>query len=318
MGPKCPLCSNQSNLSRLEKWGEYEILRCGECRLDFSWPMLAGTKEWYDNAYLMRRVVPMPKVRNYFRLGLHSLPKGSKILDIGCGEGDFIEYAANRGCQVWGMDFSAEMIAMAKKRAPQSKFFAGTLEEFLQEHPGGKFDGATMFEVIEHLSDPLSTLSEVKKLLKPGGRVIVSVPNQEAWPVSHFVDHPPHHLTWWNKEALILLAQKAGFEAESVKTTSYLVSLHFLATYLTTQLPLYVLLGQKQKFLGSRATAAGDADLGKLTSSFLHNFGPWLRKIRNAIYWPGVLLLSPFLWPVVKGTSLVLSAKFSASKSGSS
>jgi len=318
MQASCPVCTNNKSLLAQGKDGEFELFQCPDCDLKFSWPMLAGSREWYDSAYLMRRVVPQPKVQNYFQIGLSSLPGRSKILDIGCGEGDFIKYAADRGYQVWGTDFSEEMIALAKKNAPQAKFFAGTFEEFLRQHPQEKFNGAVIFEVLEHLSDPLSTLREVKKILKPGGRVIVSVPNRGAWPVTHFGDHPPNHLSWWSKRSLSILVQKAGFEVESIKTTSYLLSLHCLATYLTTQLPLYALLGQKKKFIGGQASEAGSLDLGRRTSSFLRHYGPWLRKIRNAIYWPAVLLLSPFMWPLVEGTSLVLSAKFNATNSGKS
>lgn len=304
---KCPVCgSNQGQ--KIRQWGEFEILRCPGCDLEFSWPMQQGSKEWYRSVYLIRHLVPQEALAEYFVLGLASVGASCRILDVGCGEGTFLKYAAGRGHRVYGLDFSEEMIAAARKRCPKAKLFSGTLGEFLQAFPSEKFDVITAFELIEHLADPLRFLADLNKALRPGGKIIISAPNRNAWPIQHFTDHPPHHLTRWSKSSLIHLAQNAGYAVEGIAITSRLLSVHFLLTYCFTQLPFYILLKQRDKYFGKSKAVEEDIRPGGIAAYILRSWGAYIRKARNGIFWPFALLLYPLMLLFTEGGQYVLSA----------
>jgi len=308
MQAKCPVCSNKDSLKESQKCGDFSIFHCNNCGLEFAWPLLAGSKEWYRQAYFLRRLAPLEKVTDNFIIALKNLAPKSKILDIGCGEGIFVNYAVKNGHQAWGLDFSEEMIEIAKARCPGAVFLTGTLENFLRKYPGEKFDAIAMFEIIEHLSDPLKLVTDARAILLPGGKLVISVPNRDCWPVRHFMDNPPQHLTRWNKQSLLYLSKKAGFAVDEIRTTRFLSSAHFFLTYLFTQLPFYTLFRQQKQFLGKLETKKEEKQLQGIPVAFFKKAGPFLRKLRNAMFWPLVLILSPILLPIIRGNTYVLTA----------
>jgi 2-polyprenyl-3-methyl-5-hydroxy-6-metoxy-1,4-benzoquinol methylase len=107
------------------------------------------------------------------RLVRHWAP-GNSLLDVGCATGTFLEYMQRReGFTVWGVELNAHAAAYARDRLGVP-VYAGTLEE--AKLPPGAFDVVTMWDVLEHVFDPLSTAREVRRVLKPGGVFICHVP----------------------------------------------------------------------------------------------------------------------------------------------
>jgi 2-polyprenyl-3-methyl-5-hydroxy-6-metoxy-1,4-benzoquinol methylase len=103
---------------------------------------------------------------------------GANVLDLGCGDGDVAAELAARGNQIVGVDRAAE----PRRRKVMKAYFQtslenglGPLDARLATH--GPFDIIVLADVLEHLSDPVSLLRECSRYLKPGGCVIVSVPN---------------------------------------------------------------------------------------------------------------------------------------------
>jgi ubiquinone/menaquinone biosynthesis C-methylase UbiE len=147
--------------------------------------------------------------------------KGGKLLDIGCGVGDFLFQAHNAGYAVTGIDFSPKFIGIARRRFAFENLYPLTLDRFIAQKPDNKYDVITFFEVMEHLDNIIDFLDSVKVLLKPGGCVACSVPNRERWrflsPPEAW-DYPPYHFTRWNPQALVNLFQSRGFCVLSVKT----------------------------------------------------------------------------------------------------
>ena len=95
----------------------------------------------------------------------------ARILDVGCGSGDFMTTAREFGYEVQGIDVSE---AAAKKcRDRGLKAAAG---DFLTEEFGGKFDLITFWDVVEHLREPGASLKRAHELLNPGGFVFAKVP----------------------------------------------------------------------------------------------------------------------------------------------
>ncbi len=101
---------------------------------------------------------------------------GSRVLDAGCATGDFILSATSK-YEMWGLDVSPQAIAKARERLPDlaQRLIAAPLEQhgLLEDH----FDAIALWDVVEHLWDPVSTLSKLLPLLRPGGAIVLSTPN---------------------------------------------------------------------------------------------------------------------------------------------
>lgn len=107
---------------------------------------------------------------------LGPLDSNQVILDIGCGSGDFLDYYTKNARYI-GIDISPENIAEAQKKHPNAQFLVGDATQLsLEDH---SIDAIVCIETIEHLTiDEIRTLlKEMKRLLKSGGRVVVTTPN---------------------------------------------------------------------------------------------------------------------------------------------
>jgi len=107
---------------------------------------------------------------------LGSLPR-SRILDLGCSGGLFAARARSVGHSVTGVDYTE--IQGVRERTDQ--FFVADLEEGIPEAVGGRYDVVVAGDVIEHLSRPAATLRQIREVLRPGGQLLLSVPNFGHW-----------------------------------------------------------------------------------------------------------------------------------------
>jgi SAM-dependent methyltransferase len=141
------------------------------------------------------------------------------VLDVGCGGGLFLRMLAERGRPVVGLDFAlgAADAAWNQNGVPA---VCGSLARapFAAE----SFAAVTMFHVIEHLYDPVAYLEAAQRLLKPGGRLIVQVPNAACWQFLllgeswNGVDIPRHLINYRARDLEILL-DRCGFEVMRTK-----------------------------------------------------------------------------------------------------
>ncbi len=144
------------------------------------------------------------------------LPAGGRILDVGCGRGVVLGPLADRGFDVHGVEISAEAARGADDRAEIR--IASKLSD--AEYAASSFDQIIIWHVLEHLRDPVGTLNEAHRILKPGGRLIVAVPNFEscqarccgaAW----FHLDLPRHLYHFPLRTLGEALQQSGFRLSS-------------------------------------------------------------------------------------------------------
>ena len=97
-----------------------------------------------------------------------------RLLDVGCGPAHFLQHAHEQGFDVCGIEVSEDAFQGASDAFP-GKIIKGTIAE--ADLPDGHFDVITMFNVLDHLDDPLAALRKIYGLLKPGGLILSRVPN---------------------------------------------------------------------------------------------------------------------------------------------
>ncbi len=145
--------------------------------------------------------------------GLAKPTPGATLLDVGCGNGEFLELARGVGWNVHGIDFDREAVKAARLRGLAVD--EGGIETL--GHISDKYDVITLSHVIEHVHQPLSLLKSCHRLLKPGGLLWLETPNIESTGHKIYGPHwrglePPRHLMLFTWEGMRELLFKAGLE----------------------------------------------------------------------------------------------------------
>ena len=117
----------------------------------------------------------MRDYRCYLRL-LDAMP-GRRLLDIGCGEGFFLEEAARLGVIGHGVEIVPSAIQFARERVPSARLTLAAGEAL--PYADGSMDYVTCLGSLEHFPDPAAGAREVARVLAPNGRVLIVVPNRE-------------------------------------------------------------------------------------------------------------------------------------------
>lgn len=154
---------------------------------------------------------------------------GGLLLDVGCGDGAFLERAAQRGLRVHGIDLDRRSIAVARRRAGLD------LVEFrdLASHTrycserGIRYNVITFFEVLEHQDDPANFLRQAAALLAPKGKLAGTVPNRNRFLGSITKrfdegDLPPHHFLRFSANVLRDVLARQGFGEVTVIASGHM------------------------------------------------------------------------------------------------
>ena len=159
---------------------------------------------------------------NYLRyMTLRNTPPG-KLLDVGCGGGRFMNRMARMGWEVEGIDFDEKTTEKITRRYGM-KTYTGDLVSC--GFPDASYDAITMSHTIEHLFDPDKTLKECMRILKPGGRLVITTPNVEGIAATLFGRfwrgwEPPRHLHLFSVMTLRNFLLKGGFEISEIRSSS--------------------------------------------------------------------------------------------------
>lgn len=108
------------------------------------------------------------------------IEKGQAILDVGSGTGDVAIQLDQMGAKVTGIDFAAEMVVVAKGRHPQIEFIEADVENL--PFDDGSFDRAIANYTAHHFANPEKAFAEIKRVLKPGGKLTIIHPIQSEQP----------------------------------------------------------------------------------------------------------------------------------------
>jgi 2-polyprenyl-3-methyl-5-hydroxy-6-metoxy-1,4-benzoquinol methylase len=230
----CNLCGSDSTTPLFETRdcllnlpGNYRFVRCRVCGLIYvnpqpTWAERAGHYASVYRGYHRLETEPSPLQRRSMEYGLHkrcrivaSHLRGGRLLDAGCGGGDFLYWTHQRqGWRVYGLERVSEMALVARRRY-SLRVAVGDLIQ-----PGfasGSFDVVTLWTVLEHLPDPAHGLSECARILRPGGLLVVRTVTVDSWGARLFGPYwlgydAPRILFVFSRRTLRQMLSKTGFE----------------------------------------------------------------------------------------------------------
>lgn len=171
--------------------------------------------------------IPWPRTAWRLLLGRMVDPRvparrpGSRLLDLGCGAGEYLETMRSLGWTVVGVEPSPRAAQAARSRGVP--VLLGVVPH--PDLPLGSFDVVTAWQVLEHVESPRATLAAVRDLMRPGAQLFLTVPNQDGWAARHFGPHwigldLPRHLTHFTPHTLAHMLQDEGFALRRLETWS--------------------------------------------------------------------------------------------------
>jgi 2-polyprenyl-3-methyl-5-hydroxy-6-metoxy-1,4-benzoquinol methylase len=244
---------------------------CGLVHRGAAWTPVESV-EHYEGYYAGRHVVfdPLTEKRYHQVLGeFERRVRPGRLLDVGCGLGHFLAVAEARGWQPAGLEVSASGIGLLERlKADRHLGFSLVKEPLLDaDLPPAGFRAVTMFEVLEHLSDPRAHLERIYALLEPGGVLYLTTPNFDS--VSRLAlggrwrAMTADHLCLFNPRSLRACLHATGFQPVALRTKN-------------------IDLPEILKKWRRRANGHGDVETFSATQACRHHVerSPWLRTAK--------------------------------------
>jgi ubiquinone/menaquinone biosynthesis C-methylase UbiE len=238
---RCPVCNSTDHdlvaaapdeLALQAK--PFELIHCANCAIMYTHPHLDveavapyyASGYWYYVAQDIHPIMAFIKkmeqqfifaqVRWETRIIKQWLPSNAKLLDVGCSTGVILQVLDRAGFDVYGVEVSEEATIQAQAIFGD-KIRQGTIED--SQFSGNYFDGVTFIHVLEHVQNPKTTLQETHRIMKPGGMLLIEVPNVESLGFHLFGLRwmglqMPRHLYHFSDQSLTTLLEECGFVVE--------------------------------------------------------------------------------------------------------
>lgn len=230
---QCPICRS-SDLRTVYAFKEFTILKCQDCQNSWRSNMYdeKRIKEIYcidnyeENPYFSYELDEVDKLANNrfknYKKALDYLKENNhtgKLLDIGCGSGTFLSMAKKYNWSLVGIEISEELSNLCKKNVPGAEVINERFENI--HFKESQFDLITMWDVIEHVIDPIEVITLIKNLLKPNGIAIFCTPDENsflaklgktfyhtgiAYPALAL--HPPNHTYFFSRTGFKQIAKQ--------------------------------------------------------------------------------------------------------------
>jgi 2-polyprenyl-3-methyl-5-hydroxy-6-metoxy-1,4-benzoquinol methylase len=238
---KCPLCKSGRFLNYAEitdhavSREKFILCKCSDCELLFTNPRPTEDKigpyynfpEYYSHEDKAKNLTQWiyQKVRNYsISRKVHfikSLRKKGKLLDYGCGTGEFLKAAKNQGWQISGIEPNEK--ARARANLKLNEKVKDSIEVL---NKNSDFDVITLFHVLEHIHALRKTVKKILTHLKSDGYLIVAVPNATSWDAIKYGKNwagwdVPRHLYHFNAKSIQIFQTEFGLELKEIKPMKF-------------------------------------------------------------------------------------------------
>ncbi len=222
----CPLCRSDAAPTLVMRTATLPLVRCPRCRLVRVDPMPTSkeTLAQYDDTYFRNEergyvhyLEDEAVFRAEFRRRLHTLRAAGargKLLDVGCATGALLREARALHFDPSGLEPSQETAAIARER---SQCPVQTLSLEAAVFARATYDVIVMFDVLEHVADPVAAATKLRRALKPGGIFAVTVPDYGGWWARASGRYWPmitpwEHLVYFTRETVRATLHAAGLE----------------------------------------------------------------------------------------------------------
>ncbi len=227
MSVVCNICGSKQRTVLWVK-DEFQYNRCAECGLVYISPRLTEDEisNIYKGLFNSKSLNKPPPVdftsyKDFFKL-IKRYRENNLLLDVGCFRGYLLSGAREQGWQVKGTELSEQAAACARKDYDLD-IHTGSLAD--ANYRENLFDVVSMFDVIEHLTDPVEYLKEVRRILRPGGLLYIETPNFNSITRyclgKHWSIFFPWHLYYFTSRTLARLVNKVSLDVISVRAVDW-------------------------------------------------------------------------------------------------
>jgi SAM-dependent methyltransferase len=203
--------------------------RCDDTGLIFFAPAEVAGSDWlYEQLQRLPWYYHTDKWEH--RVALGELAQCQSVLEIGCGTGEFIQRLNHGGRKVTGIEFNTQAAAQAREAGLE---VFDTARDDLREMYRDSFEAVCSFQVLEHVSDPAAFVQEALAFAKPGGKVVLAVPNSAGFEGLGYdlLQYPPHHMSWWTSDCFRALERLFPIRLE--KAVAEPLAAEHVSNYLT-------------------------------------------------------------------------------------
>jgi 2-polyprenyl-3-methyl-5-hydroxy-6-metoxy-1,4-benzoquinol methylase len=233
----CPWCGSEKAQIKLLVKDEFltkedfNICECLSCGLLYTIPRPSKDKiglyykseEYYSHKENKKGFIPKVyetikkfNLKHKYKLASNGI-KAGKVLDIGCGVGDFLHTAETHNWECTGVEPAEDAKAIAQKRTKGEIISSEELETI----PDCYFDLITMWHVLEHIDNLKWQVKQLQRLTKPNGRIVIAVPNHKSYDAQYYKEQwaaydVPRHLNHFNRKTLTKIFKSEGLELKKV------------------------------------------------------------------------------------------------------
>jgi SAM-dependent methyltransferase len=242
--PRCPICFVDFTRFLFAPNG-IPIYKCGRCGLEFQFPQPSDEQlaAIYSSGYFLgstdavsldnQRALKRATARLYLDQLAARMPSTGRLLEIGCGHGEFLLEAQARGFEVEGLEYSSHAAREANAQLGPSAVRVGSPES--DSLPPAAYDVVAAFDVIEHLRNPVRALELLHSALRPGGMVAIVTPSLDSWSRRllgrYWMEYKVEHLTYFSRKSLRRMLDDAGFTDIRFAPNYKVLNLYYIAAH---------------------------------------------------------------------------------------
>ena len=240
----CPACRRVEFISfLLFLAGKHPVYQCGNCGVEFVYPQPSDDEleriysaQYFigsENEAARKRAAALKRATAALYLAqVRPLVNtdNPRLLEVGCGSGDFLLEASSHGFMVEGLEYSPHAVEVANQRLSKRAVQTGSLES--NELPADYYDVTAGFDVIEHVRDPAYALACLHRSLKPEGLLVLVTPSLDSWSRrllrKRWMEYKTEHLTYFGQRSLRYILQRTGFSEIRFHSNYKILSLDYI------------------------------------------------------------------------------------------